>query len=236
MLRSDKNRIQMFATVMATLNKNEEHWKAIDAFAESVGTYEALHEAIKTSMGKQLAPTTGTTESKETLRTQLEDELMDVADPLASFAHKTKNHDLAAQVECTLASVAKLDSVRATDLAKRVLKLGQTHATELVKFGLGPQDLAELENTIVKYEEVDTKPREAVAGRAAQTKALPALVRAATETLRNDLDRQMTRFRRRQPEFYAAYRNARVIVDSGMNTGARSAEPAQEAATAGLPA
>lgn len=75
MLRSDKNRIQMFATTRNHLTQNEKLWQDIPAFAETVGTFEALCDAIKAAMGGQLEPTTGVTEARDGVRTELEDDL-----------------------------------------------------------------------------------------------------------------------------------------------------------------
>lgn len=224
MIRSDKNRIQMFRTVKATLEKNKTLWEKVPAFDESFGTFAELLGIIDTTTGKQLAPTTGTTESRDTLRTQLEDELMDVADALGALAHKTKDPVLGSKVELTLSSVGRLDSLRVLDLAQRVLKLAEENATELTRFLHDPKDVEQLKAVTERFEVVQTKPREAIAERALQTRALPELVRAVTLLLRNDLDRQMNLFRRRQPEFFGAYRSARIIVDSGLNTGPRETE------------
>ena len=60
---------------------------------------------------------------------------------------------------------------------------------------------------------------------------LPELIRAATRLLDDRLDRQVNRMRHEHPEFVAAYRRARMIVDYGMG-GAKdeaSGSIAQEA-------
>lgn len=44
-------------------------------------------------------------------------------------------------------------------------------------------------------------------------------------TLRRQLDRQMTRFKRTNPEFYAGYLAARVIVDKGGGGGKKPSPP-----------
>ena len=63
-----------------------------------------------------------------------------------------------------------------------------------------------------------------MAGRAAQTSALPELIREVSGLLRNKLDRAVNLFRRSNSEFVAGYRTARVIVDRG--TGQKPATPA----------
>ena len=60
-------------------------------------------------------------------------------------------------------------------------------------------------------------------GRASETNTLPDWISATTSLLRNRLDKQMTKFKKSNPVFYAAYQSARVIVDRG---GAQHPAPA----------
>jgi len=57
---------------------------------------------------------------------------------------------------------------------------------------------------------------------------LPGMIATLRSTLRRQLDRQMTAFRRSNGEFYAGYLAARVIVDRG---GSGSKKPAPKPLT-----
>jgi hypothetical protein len=46
-----------------------------------------------------------------------------------------------------------------------------------------------------------------------------------TSILRNRLDKQMTKFKKTNPEFFAGYRSARVIVDRGGSAGGSPPPP-----------
>jgi len=58
---------------------------------------------------------------------------------------------------------------------------------------------------------------------------LPDEISALTSVLRNQLDKQMTKFRKSNPEFYAAYRSAWVIVDRGGSASVVQPAPAPQA-------
>jgi len=64
-----------------------------------------------------------------------------------------------------------------------------------------------------------------------QTKTLPPAVKSVTSILRNHLDKQMLMFKKSNPEFYAGYVSARVIVDRGGRKGAAPTPPAPVTAT-----
>jgi hypothetical protein len=81
-------------------------------------------------------------------------------------------------------------------------------------------------NTLTtQFHGVKNAPRTAIAGRAGETDAQPVLVANVTSILRNRLDKQMTKFKKSHPEFYAAYRSARVIVDRGGSGGPDKPSP-----------
>jgi hypothetical protein len=62
---------------------------------------------------------------------------------------------------------------------------------------------------------VKNAPREAVVDRKKEAGLIPGLIAKLRSTFRRQLDRQMTRFKRPNGEFYAGYLAARVIVDKG---------------------
>jgi hypothetical protein len=79
--------------------------------------------------------------------------------------------------------------------------------------------VTELANLTAQFHDVKSAPRTAIAGRAGETGTLPEEISGTTSLLRNRLDKLMTKFKKSQPEFYAGYRSARVIVDRGGSGG-----------------
>ena len=62
-----------------------------------------------------------------------------------------------------------------------------------------------------------------------QTKTMPPAVKTVISLLRNHLDKQMLMFKKSNPEFYAGYVSARVIVDRGSRKSASPTPPAPTA-------
>jgi hypothetical protein len=86
-------------------------------------------------------------------------------------------------------------------------------------------DVTELEGLTADFDAIKNAPRATIAGRAGHTATLPDLITNATGILRDRLDKQMTKFRKSNPEFYAGYQSARVIVDRGGGGGAPQPPP-----------
>jgi hypothetical protein len=144
-----------------------------------------------------------------------EDQIILIADQLASLAAKTEDLNLEAQTHLTLAGLDKLAVEDLEATGKRISELATARLAALADYGITQQDVTDLDDLKTKFHGVKTAPRDAVIDRKKQTDTLPDLISNLRSIFRRRLDRQMTTFKRKQPEFYAGYLAARVIVDRG---------------------
>jgi hypothetical protein len=130
---------------------------------------------------------------------------------------------LGAQTELTLAQLDKLsvDILEAT--GKRISGLATANLTGLADYNITQTDVAGLDAMTAQFHDAKTAPRKAIATRAGQTKTMPPAVKSVTSLLRNHLDKQMLMFKKSNPEFYAGYASARVIMDWGSRKGSSPA-------------
>ena len=211
----------MFETVASYLKKNETLWTGTKAFADAASELNAGISAIDALVDRQENPITGVTEGKVNLRGQTEEKILEIADQLAALGAKTNDADLAAKVEVTPSSLAKLSDDKLDDLGKRVADLATAHKTVLVDYGVSDADVTALNALRASFAAVKNAPRTAVAGRAGATATLPDLIDAANTLLRDRVDKLVTKFRGSQPEFVAGYRSARVVVGRGTRSSSR---------------
>ena len=186
---------------------------------ETVGEVNSRIGRIGEKAGKQQAPTTGAALDKGQVRTSFEEKILEVADQLSALAEKNKNANLAVQVEFTLSSLDKLADDDLEETGKRVAGLATANLAALADYNVLQADVTEMDNLTTQFHGVKSAPRTAIAGRAGETNTLPVEISDLTSVLRNRLDKQMTKFRKSHPEFYAGYRSARVIVDRGGSGG-----------------
>ena len=87
-------------------------------------------------------------------------------------------------------------------------------APKLADFGLTADELTALKNRIAAYAEVVQSPRAATVKISTATDAIAARFAAADDLLARVLDKLAPRFKKSAPDFFSAYRGARVIVDA----------------------
>ncbi|HZL79894.1 MAG TPA: hypothetical protein VFC17_13740 [Candidatus Limnocylindrales bacterium] len=205
------------------MNKNLTIWTGNKAVTDTVAGLNAALGKVGDKAQQQEAPIVGEEEKKVLVRHDYEDEIMRIAGQLCSLADKIGDTNLGAQTELTLAQLDKLsvDILEAT--GKRISGLATANLAALVDYNITQADITALDGLTDQFHGVKTAPRKAIATRAGQTKTLPPAVKSVTSLLRNHLDKQMLMFKKSNPEFYAGYASARVIMDRGSRKGSSPA-------------
>ena len=137
---------------------------------------------------------------------------MEIADQLFSLADKTNDTALEAQVHLTLSSVDGLEDDDLERTANNILQLATTNLTALADYNVVQADLNALTLLTANFTKFKTAPRTGIAKRAGQTATLPQAIDDNQSLIRRQLDKQMTKFKKTNPDFYAGYQAARLIV------------------------
>jgi len=215
MKRNLLNRTGMGATVAAYMNNNLTIWTGNKAVTT---TMTALNGALGTVGGKaqiQETPIVGEEEKKVLIRHDYEDEIMRIAGQICSLATKNNDMSLAAQTELTLPQLDKMAADVLEAAGNRISGLATANLAGLADYGITQADITALDGMTGQFHDAKTAPRKAIATRAGQTKTLPPAVKTVISLLRNQLDKEMLMFKKSNPEFYAGYVSARVIVNHG---------------------
>ena len=215
----------MLNTVSAYMATNNSIWGSVPAITATVAEVNANIAKINDKMGRQQTPTTGATDEKTQVRGDFEDQILLIADQLSSLADKNKDKNLGAQVDLNISTLDKLSDDELEETGRRISALATANLGALAAYGIVQADLAALDALVTKFHGVKAAPRTVIAGRKGETDTIPDLIRDTKSLLRNQLDKQMTRFKKLQPEFFAGYRAARVIVDRGGSGGGSPRHP-----------
>jgi len=217
MNRKQLNIVEAASTVAAYMAKPENNvlWQGNQAISDTMVEINGNLTTIAALEKKQKAPVTGPAADKATLRYDYEDEILRIANQLASLGAKTKNATLEAQAELTMPGLDKLAADDLVATAGRIGDLATTNLVALAGYNVTQAHLTGLAGMTTQFQGAKTKPREAVVDRKKETDLIQPVVSSLLSTLRRQLDRQMVNFKRTNPEFYRGYVAARVIVDRG---------------------
>ncbi len=223
--REQQNRVDMFNATHDYMMENQAVWANSSAMQETVADLEANIDVIHRISAKQSGNTSGVTADKEQARTAYEDLIFDLADQVGAYAAQKEKLDLEAQVDITRNGLDKLTNDDLINIGDTVAGLVTTNLTALAPFLVTQADLDELAILKTRFAGVKSAPRLAIVGRATQTESLPEALNNTSRLLHRRLDRQMSRFRRTHPEFFAGYEKARIIINrSATNTANGTAD------------
>ena len=219
------NRVRMFTAVIAVLEQFQSVWSTMAPFAAAFHRFEDKVQTVNDAAQKQGTATAGASLDRENARDALEDVLFLICQALKVLAHQANDNELRTLTDVSSSSLHVMNDVELENLANTIKAQTVPRAAELATLQVSAGNLAELATAIDDFHEVKSAPRAATANRVAHTGALSQLIREASDVLRNELDPMVNLFGRTNPEFVAAYRAARVIVD---RTGNRSSKPAPQ--------
>jgi hypothetical protein len=231
MTQDQLNITGMHSTVSAYMTQNNSVWNGVKAVSDTVAALTANNGVITDKANKQETATDGASPQKVQAKHDLEEQIMEIADQISSLAAKNKDAGLGAQVEFSLSMLDKMDDDQLENTGKNVSALATANLAALADYNVTAADVTALDALVTNWDAVKTAPRTAIASRSSQTKTLPQAISDNTSLLRNQLDKQMTKFKKTNPEFYAGYQAARVIVSRrSHHTGKQPAAPAPQAA------
>ena len=218
------NRIRMFTAVIAVLEQFQSVWSSMAPFAAAFQRFKDKVQAVNAAAQKQETVTAGSSQERENARDALEDVLFLVCEALGVLAHQSSNSELLALTNVSPSGLRQLNDLELANVATEIKAQTVSRVAELATLHVTAENLTELDEAMADFNEAKSAPRAATANRVAQTEALSQLIREASDVLLNELDRMVNLFRRSHPEFVAAYRAARVVVDRTGNRRAK-AEP-----------
>jgi hypothetical protein len=205
---------------------NKTLWQTNKAITDTMAEVDGDLATLAGLDTKQLAPITGQAAEKATTRFAFESQILVIASQLAALAAKNNDTVLEAQSDLSLSALDKMAVQDLEETGTRIANLATANLTALADYNITAADVTAVGTLQAKFHAAQTAPRQAIVDRKKENDMLPPLVSDLLSTLRRQLDRQMIAFKQGNPEFYAGYVAARVIVDRGNPAKAKKPAPA----------
>ena len=215
MKRYLQNVTDMGTNVSVFMKKNQTLWQSNAAITACMGLVDGDLTTLAGVDVKAAAPITGPADDKAVARFDLENKILLIANQIAALG--VANNDLTLEGQADL-SMTDLDRLKEADLvatATRIGNLATANLSALAAYNVTQTDIDALTALATRFQGLKTAPRQAVVDRKKEIGQMPPVASHLLSTLRRQLDRQMFTFKQAQPEFYAGYLAARVIVDRG---------------------
>ena len=225
MIKYQKNKNSMFATVLAFVRENHEVYSGTEEFVSSVANLESVIDQIKEKEDERSSVTTGKTKNKNVTRDSVSRSTLLIAGALYALGKKTGNVVLTENVDTTMSF---LKSLRNHDL---IIKLDaiKEFAVEnreiLVAYGVTNEKYTEFLSRVELYTKALSAKSSSGATKSSARKSIKQLFKEG-DVILDILDRLNENYIESNIAFYNGYKAARVI----KNLGIRHDQPAAQKA------
>jgi hypothetical protein len=213
MNNKQENQLSMAKAVQQVLNDNSATVSAIVAFQTAKSDLDNIIGSINSATQLQVVKIAGNAMDKEQASLAAINAAIKLLGPVKSYAKTAGNNALFSAFDYSPSSLKKM---RDTELANTLATISsniQANITNLTDYGIVAADLDSFNALIDAYNDLITAPRNAISKKSAAT-ALVAQAIASIKPVMIRLDGFMEAKKDSNPDFYKAYKTARVVVDN----------------------
>ena len=215
MLKRFLNRLRVYSSVLKVLYKYKEVWDANVGFVEIVTDVETNVKAIDAAHTETSKKTNGITEDKNTLGTDIVDLITEISGSFGAYATRIGNHELYGKVYFTETDLFQMTELEFANKTTEFALLAKQYGDVLARYDFTSEEIAHLQELCAAYSNKMLEPRELVTVRSAVHVRLRALFAETNLLFKKQLDGAVDRYKRKHPDFWNAYYNARKNINYG---------------------
>lgn len=218
MTSRQESKLSMYDAVLTHCNANPAIMATVVAFQTAIGDFENIVEDLRQAAQQEVQAIGGYTDNKTGQRLILSNITLDVA--AAIFAFATTNNDLVLkeQVNINQSYLQRQRDEVLGSVCTNILDIANANAAALIPFGVSAAKITDLDTAITNYNTAVPGPRNAVSNRVSVKDSMKELFTDADQLLKERADKLALQFKTTEPEFYAAYRSNRIIVDAATSS------------------
>ena len=205
----------MYQSVFSVMDDFQSVWQSVPAFVSAVSNFGSKFELLKIRLTEQSSTTMGISAEKKEKINDLRERILVMQKALLLLGHDSGNIPLQ---ERNRKSKSSLMELNISKLAVRCAELKNdldSHGPALSQYGITQEDISEIMPLLVGIDELNNSTRKAILKRKGITESISDLEKALDKLLRFEMDSLIMVFKKNQPAFFKAFRNARVVIDYG---------------------
>jgi len=215
MKRIEENKLAMFKAVQAVLTKNQTAVDALPAMVESQEAFTTLINNLTETEREFGTVTVGKVASKTKVEKALSEALLSLKGALAAYARKTNNTELSMLVKFTKSTLKELSETELENKVKTVLEIVDANKAALVTYGVDEAEITAFNEAVANFKNSTAVTRTSFSEKSGARVSLTELFKEGDTILKDELDNLMLRMQSKNPDFYNAYKSARVIKNLG---------------------
>jgi len=226
MEKTFENKMAMLQAVLSFMRRKADVWSNSAPMAAAFAELEDLIFRIEQIQQITEGDNSGLAKAKMAQKKALIKRLFELVSILYAMAIKTEDHVLQAKVDFPISDLNNMRNSELTNSGKSILELGRTNLPALIEYRYSEEKLNNLDEHIMEFKVSSPAPRISVSERKAANAKLKELIKETMELTTQQIDRLMVTYETDKPDFYAAYKNARKLVNYGIrHEKAETTEP-----------
>ena len=191
---------------------------SVPAFAKTFDSFNANISAIMALSQQEDLATKGITLDKATAKNLLCQLAADIAAPIFAFASATGNNKLKQEVKFTAAGLLRTKDDVLGPRCQNIKDKGTENVTALKPWGITDTSLEALQTAIDGYLAKTPTPRNSTAEKKTIRNNIKKLFAETDLLLKDQLDKIVVGVQISSPDFYATYKENRIIIDPAKST------------------
>jgi hypothetical protein len=213
------NQYDMYLRVQKALHIHKALWTGNGRFTANYETFVRNVQTIETLIARAEADSTAISRQKNAWREQLIDGTTRLVKKVLSFAADTQDKALAAQIDHSRSDLRNLRESLLPGICYAVCEKASGYLPQLAEYGVTEAELAGLRSLADQFKAIIPEPKLVISTGKQVTGALADAFRQNNDLLREQLDGKLEQFKDGQPAFYAAYFDARNVIDRNGKKG-----------------
>lgn len=214
MKQNQMNRKHMIEAVVYFMDDKSALWQSIAKIGEVKNQLVQINLSIDTAAEQQQQAQVNAGKIKAELKRTISQKADIMNDLIEVYAQMTGNKTLEQSMAQSASDLYKLKNDDMMRQVKQIISEATKHQAELVDgYGLTAEQITDLQTDYDQFMELSGQPREYQIKSAVATQSIDELLSQASALLTDQLDNLMKIFKRRDPNFYAGYQKARMVVD-----------------------
>ena len=213
MNKTQINKLRMFESVQLVLSN---HSQIFSQLIDLVACQQRLNDGIQQiAQYRQVQETdnSGLTETKIDLRANLITKVLQLSAALKAYAISINNKELKTKADYSKSNLTQAADQVLYDIGILLVNLATSLLPELNKYFITPEKLSEVSSLLVDFHAAIPQKRVANSVSKVSTLNIGELFNSVTKMLKEEMDVLMLLFAENEPDFYNAYKNARLILD-----------------------